>query len=223
MYFIDTPESGNCSTPWNTLGISSPTMSRMVGTMSTEWWYWSRISPRALMPFGHEMTSGSARAAGVLRVALEHLERCRECDSPTGGEMVVGVGSPELVEQLHVLGQIIGVAVEELVLVDGAVRRAFAGGAVVGGVEDDRVVELPGLAPGNRSHGRPARRCIPTTRPRPRPYARTVSSRLRSANPTDGRGRPDSPADSGSGLIGVSFVSFGTMPFSIMRASTQVR
>ena len=35
-------------------------MSRIVGTMSTEWWYWSRISPRALMPLGHEMTSGSA-------------------------------------------------------------------------------------------------------------------------------------------------------------------
>ena len=35
-------------------------MSRMVGTMSTEWWYWLRISPRALMPFGQEMTSGSA-------------------------------------------------------------------------------------------------------------------------------------------------------------------
>ena len=34
-------------------------MSRMVGTMSIEWWYWLRISPRALMPFGQEMTSGS--------------------------------------------------------------------------------------------------------------------------------------------------------------------
>ena len=29
--------------------------------------------------------------------------------------------------------------------------------------------------------------------------------------------------DSGSGLIGVSFVPFGRTPFSIMRASTQVR
>ena len=29
--------------------------------------------------------------------------------------------------------------------------------------------------------------------------------------------------DSGIGLIGVSLVSLGTMPFSIMRASTQVR
>ena len=30
-------------------------------------------------------------------------------------------------------------------------------------------------------------------------------------------------ATSGSGLIGVSFVPFGRTPFSIMRASTQVR
>jgi hypothetical protein len=31
----------------------------MVGTMSVQWWYWSRTSPRAAMPFGHEITSGS--------------------------------------------------------------------------------------------------------------------------------------------------------------------
>ena len=85
------------------------------------------------------------RAAGVLRVALEHLERCRERNRPSGREVVVGIRSPELVDHLHVLGQIIGVAVEELVLVDGTVRRAFAGGAVVGGVQDQRVLELPGL------------------------------------------------------------------------------
>ena len=28
--------------------------------MSVEWWYWLRISPRALIPLGQEMTSGSA-------------------------------------------------------------------------------------------------------------------------------------------------------------------
>ena len=52
---------------------------------------------------------------------------------------------PELVQILHVLGQIIRIAVEELVLVDRTVGRAFTGGAVVGSVEDDGVVELPGL------------------------------------------------------------------------------
>jgi hypothetical protein len=31
----------------------------MVGTMSVQWWYWSRISPRADIPFGHEMINGS--------------------------------------------------------------------------------------------------------------------------------------------------------------------
>ena len=32
----------------------------MVGTMSMAWWYWSRISPRALVPAGQEMMHGSA-------------------------------------------------------------------------------------------------------------------------------------------------------------------
>ena len=27
--------------------------------MSVQWWHWLRTSPFALMPFGHEMTSGS--------------------------------------------------------------------------------------------------------------------------------------------------------------------
>ena len=27
--------------------------------MSTEWWYWLRISPFALIPFGHEIIRGS--------------------------------------------------------------------------------------------------------------------------------------------------------------------
>ncbi len=27
--------------------------------MSVEWWYWSRTSPRALIPFGQWTTSGS--------------------------------------------------------------------------------------------------------------------------------------------------------------------
>ena len=27
--------------------------------MSVQWWYWWRISPRALMPFGQWMTIGS--------------------------------------------------------------------------------------------------------------------------------------------------------------------
>ena len=31
----------------------------MVGTRSIAWWYWVRISPRALMPSGQEMMHGS--------------------------------------------------------------------------------------------------------------------------------------------------------------------
>jgi hypothetical protein len=31
----------------------------MVGTMSVQWWYWLRTSPRAAMPAGQWITSGS--------------------------------------------------------------------------------------------------------------------------------------------------------------------
>src|SRR3712207_8019611 len=45
--------------------------------------------------------------------------------------VVVAVGSAELVEQRQVLRHVVRPAVEELVLVDRAVRAALAGGAVV--------------------------------------------------------------------------------------------
>ena len=57
---MDTPGSSDCAYPSTWSGISSPAHSRIVGTMSTAWWYWLRTSPRAAMPFGHEITSGSA-------------------------------------------------------------------------------------------------------------------------------------------------------------------
>ncbi len=97
------------------------------------------------MPLGHEMTSGSARAARVFRVTLEHLERRREGGGPSRRIVLVGVGPAEHVDVLHVLGDVVGIAVEELVLVDRAAGGALARGAVVGGVEDEGVVELIAL------------------------------------------------------------------------------
>ena len=96
----------------------------------------------ALGPVDHHRIAGAARE---LRVPLEHLERGRERHRPARRIVVVGVGRAELVEHLHVLGQVVGVAVEELVLVDRTVRRALTGRTIVGAVEDDGVVELPGL------------------------------------------------------------------------------
>jgi hypothetical protein len=58
-YRIDTPGSGVCSMPSTTSGISTPQQSRIVGTMSVQWWYCERTSPRALMPAGQWITSGS--------------------------------------------------------------------------------------------------------------------------------------------------------------------
>jgi hypothetical protein len=39
-------------------GISTPQHSRMVGTMSVQWWYWWRTAPRAFIPAGQWMASG---------------------------------------------------------------------------------------------------------------------------------------------------------------------
>jgi hypothetical protein len=58
-YRIDTPGSGVCLRPSTSPGISTPQQSRIVGTMSVQWWYWSRTSPRAFMPAGQWITSGS--------------------------------------------------------------------------------------------------------------------------------------------------------------------
>ena len=55
-----TPSKGLWVCPLIVSGASTPRTSRMVGTMSIAWWYWSRISPRAVVPAGQEMMHGSA-------------------------------------------------------------------------------------------------------------------------------------------------------------------
>ena len=54
-----TPSNGVCVWPLIVSGASTPSRSRIVGTMSIAWWYWSRTSPRAFVPAGHEMMHGS--------------------------------------------------------------------------------------------------------------------------------------------------------------------
>ena len=98
-----------------------------------------------LDPLGPRDDHGITRSPGELAVALEHLERGGEGHRPAGRVVVVGVRAAQGVEVLHVLRQFVGVAVEELVLVDRPVGRALPGGAVVGAVEHDGVLQLPGL------------------------------------------------------------------------------
>ncbi len=54
-----TPSNRLWTWPLIASGASTPSTSRMVGTMSIAWWYWSRISPRAFIPAGQEMMHGS--------------------------------------------------------------------------------------------------------------------------------------------------------------------
>ena len=99
----------------------------------------ARLHPRG--PVDHERVADAA----LVRVALEHPVGRRERDGPAGGVVVVGVRPAELVEVRQVVLDRVRPGVEELVLVDRPVRRALPRGAVVGGVEDQRVVELAGL------------------------------------------------------------------------------
>jgi hypothetical protein len=69
--------------------------------------------------------------AAVELVALPHLERRVERHRPAVGEVVVGLGAAELVDERQVRGDVVRDAVGELHLVDGSVRPALAAGAVV--------------------------------------------------------------------------------------------
>ena len=64
---------------------------------------------------------------------------------PPGRVVVVGVRRSQVVQVAQVVGHVVRVGVEELVLVDRAVRAALTGRAVVRAVHDDRVVQLTGL------------------------------------------------------------------------------
>ena len=87
----------------------------------------------------------SAVAALVAGEALPVRERRVEGPGPAGVVVVVGRRPAELVDALQVLLDRVGDVVEELVLVEGAVRAALAARAVVGDDHDDRVVELARL------------------------------------------------------------------------------
>ena len=60
MARIETPSIGLWVWPLSVVGGVTPSTSRIVGTMSIAWEYWSRISPRAFVPAGQEMMQGSA-------------------------------------------------------------------------------------------------------------------------------------------------------------------
>ena len=80
-----------------------------------------------------------ARAAVEL-VALPHLERRVERHRPAVRVVVVRLRAAELVEQRQVGLDVVGDAVDELHLVDRAVRAALAARAVVGDEDHERVL-----------------------------------------------------------------------------------
>ena len=81
----------------------------------------------------------------LVRVALEALERRVAGPRPAPGVVVVGVRSTEVVDPAQVLVEALGHEVEEVLLVERALRATFGRCAVVTHHEDDGVVELAEL------------------------------------------------------------------------------
>ncbi|MNV27386.1 hypothetical protein D3C71_1185350 [compost metagenome] len=77
----------------------------------------------SLGPVNHHRATG---AAGIFGVAFEHLVGRGERHGPAGGVVVIGFRSAKDIQVLEILRQFVGVAVEELVLVDRAAGAAFA-------------------------------------------------------------------------------------------------
>ena len=88
-----------------------------------------------------------ARVGGapVELVALPHLEGRVERHRPAVGVVVVGLRATELLEHLEVVRDLVGQTVDELHLVDGAVRAALAARAVVRDHDDQGVLALAAL------------------------------------------------------------------------------
>ena len=141
--------------------------------------------------------------------------------------MVVGLRAAEVVDHGEVLREVVGDAVRELHLVDGAVRAALAAGAVVRDDDDERVLELAvllqvveqapdvvvGVGEETRVHlGHPGEEPLLLVVQRI-PRAGDVEQRERlPLGPVRVSGVP-------IGLIGGSSVSAGTMPSSFWLAS----
>jgi hypothetical protein len=103
--------------------------------------YWWRISPCAFNLFGHEMMNGSVVAPRNVSFFQRRKGVLPACAQPPG-VVVVRLGAPELVQVLEVVRQVLGLEVEEVVLVEAADRSALRARAVVGDEQDHRVVEL---------------------------------------------------------------------------------
>ena len=162
-------------------------------------------------------------------VALPHLERRVERPRPADRIVVVGRRRAELVEVRHVLLDRVRDAVEELVLVDRAVRAALAARAVVGDEHDDRVLELRRSARGSRAAARSRGRCARGSRRTPRPSGRRASSRRRRASPTAGRcrrgfqGLPSTLVSSAYGLSGDQLGVGGEDPHLLLALEDDAR
>ena len=67
-----TPSMGFCVTPLTDVGSGMPAASRMVGTMSMQWWNCARKPPLSLIRFGQEMTNGLRVPPRWLAICLPH-------------------------------------------------------------------------------------------------------------------------------------------------------
>ena len=139
--------------------------------------------------------------------------------------MVVRLGAAELVQHRQVLGEVVGDAVRELVLVDRTVGSALAAGTVVGNHHDDRVVQLldflevfeqaADLIVGSATR-KPAYTSAIRENSRCSSADRVSQGRVKSSG---GNGSPPGPVRVSGvpiGLSGGRVVSSGTMPMLLL-------
>ena len=135
-----------------------PSASSTVGTMSIAWRTASRICALrldALRPVDDERVADAA-AVGLALPAPEG----RVAGVGPAPRVVVEVLRPaEVVDRRQVLLERVRHVVEELVLVDRAVRPALGAGAVVGDEHDQRVLVVRRSTSGRRSARRSGGRC----------------------------------------------------------------
>ncbi len=186
-----------------TSGGSMPMRSSSVGITSIACTYWCAcvtVGADAVRPVHDQRI----RDTTFVRVALEPLERRVPRPRPTPRVVVVRQRTAEIVDAAQVLLEALGHEVEEVLLVERALRAAFGRRAVVAHHEHDRVVELTELGDeveqsgdlrvGVREeagvHLHHARGRVAARRPSasPRPAPRTAAPRAR----VSGGSRPDS-------------------------------
>ena len=89
-----TPSMGFCVTPLTTAGCGMPAASRIVGTMSMQWWNWVRRPPWSWMRFGQWTTIGLRVPPKCEAICLVHWKGVFMAQAQPTGMWLLALGPP---------------------------------------------------------------------------------------------------------------------------------